>query len=1351
MRIPDKSLPSAEKSVSWSNDKKVVGTDGCSTEFKKYLCVGSVESCHIWSRKELGLLEEPEIATDVPKINAEDQAEIDKLMEGITSQDLLFSQIVQPPKVELTKSHAPRQQTNPMKKVSTCDLEFDVHASHILNAEMPKNGFGAELWEEERVRCASKGLEMERAPLHPFTQTMHREPSENELDFLARFKKLQMKGWALKKQAHKKLQELDKSKKVKKNIHVEDVLSQFFQPGEDIPESPQELHNEHTNTIRGHLFPHFDPDSWAEEAIQDSIKQANLQESLLDSYITESDSIVEEYVRTQHSQPAETHNSQINKELLENLKGNEFMEDDEGNENESQQELHDILRSTQADPSETENPARADFTSKVISHNTQTRGIAMSDSSSLEAVYLIDGTPSPKRFEINLSSAYNDSPGVEPDRLFRVDSLLTTPLSSHQKVPQGSMGSNLNAESFEDFLNSHPKSIPPAGSARRLRLSQNDLVSVFRKRKREDIDVELSSQEQVEYAPSSQLASSMMKKYDSIVLSKPLDGSASSKSVKRKSVSFTIPAKSDSIPTPSSFSEEEEIFSLPRKRLWPENTISHSVDTKSAKTEREYVPLLEQDKPIFKVDKNIPSSGAMFLPTDASSIRLIPTIIPPSWSVVASMGMDSNDDLSYVLNTPAFFSKMRDAVFHKQSGLQAQQNIDYHAFMMGRHDIRHSKDVKSFFSLESTASFPVGPSDRVRCLIPTFSPPVLMSLPNDAEDDNMGAFENSCKSYLLSSSAYKETKKSWVKSQIATPTQTPGKSPMTNSADSKGKTKLGTAGNSKETMTRLIMLSMELFCCTRKELLPNPKYDAVQMLVWCATDVMNNAEDEIVNRCQGILMWVPPFLQNNSATSSSSAIATNENDILRQWHVNVSSCSLLPQDAKIEILQTEEELFERFFVIAKELDPDFLVGYENQHQSFGYFIKRGIVLGKDALRHLSRLPKEKPSFRNDSIYLLPQQKEDANRATRENVVEGEEAELPGFDRDIKDQQDDVVEDGDPGIFIKGRTIMNNWQLMKSELKLSDSTIQYVAGEVLKVSFPFFSPAQLTRWFCSSTQRFRTVQYVFMLAYLNIMLLEKLDMIRKISESARLYGIDFYSVIHRGSQYRVEAALLSRARSLNFVMLSPSRNKVASQSPMEVIPLVMEPQSRFFHDPVLVLDFQSLYPSMMIAHNLCFSTCMGKLRPGVSGEEDTTGKLGVISYPEKTSAMYSVYHSRAAESKSMDSNSLSDSNTSLPDGRSTPPGPVCAGEVNAPYVSPNGSLFCSKVIRQGILPLMLKEMLNTRVMVKRAMKRHASGERASSVLGKVLDARQLAIKLLSNVTCKYKSCISYLRVKKTCAI
>ena len=38
-----------------------------------------------------------------------------------------------------------------------------------------------------------------------------------------------------------------------------------------------------------------------------------------------------------------------------------------------------------------------------------------------------------------------------------------------------------------------------------------------------------------------------------------------------------------------------------------------------------------------------------------------------------------------------------------------------------------------------------------------------------------------------------------------------------------------------------------------------------------------------------------------------------------------------------------------------------------------------------------------------------------------------------------------------------------------------------------------------------------------------------------------------------------------------------------------IPLVMEPISRYYSYPILVFDFASLYPSVVCAYNLCYTT------------------------------------------------------------------------------------------------------------------------------------------------------------------
>jgi DNA polymerase zeta len=54
------------------------------------------------------------------------------------------------------------------------------------------------------------------------------------------------------------------------------------------------------------------------------------------------------------------------------------------------------------------------------------------------------------------------------------------------------------------------------------------------------------------------------------------------------------------------------------------------------------------------------------------------------------------------------------------------------------------------------------------------------------------------------------------------------------------------------------------------------------------------------------------------------------------------------------------------------------------------------------------------------------------------------------------------------------------------------------------------------------------------------------------------------------------------------------SQVGKQNAAECMPLIMEPLSAFYSSPLVVLDFQSLYPSIMIAYNYCYSTCLGRV-------------------------------------------------------------------------------------------------------------------------------------------------------------
>lgn len=85
------------------------------------------------------------------------------------------------------------------------------------------------------------------------------------------------------------------------------------------------------------------------------------------------------------------------------------------------------------------------------------------------------------------------------------------------------------------------------------------------------------------------------------------------------------------------------------------------------------------------------------------------------------------------------------------------------------------------------------------------------------------------------------------------------------------------------------------------------------------------------------------------------------------------------------------------------------------------------------------------------------------------------------------------------------------------------------------------------------------------------------------------------------------------------------------------------------------------------------------------------------------------------------------------------------------VAPNGMLYVKTGVRRGLLGRMLTELLDTRVMVKQSMKTHKHDKVRidcltfiwhlilRQMLQRILDARQLGLKYIANVTYGYTRC------------
>lgn len=106
------------------------------------------------------------------------------------------------------------------------------------------------------------------------------------------------------------------------------------------------------------------------------------------------------------------------------------------------------------------------------------------------------------------------------------------------------------------------------------------------------------------------------------------------------------------------------------------------------------------------------------------------------------------------------------------------------------------------------------------------------------------------------------------------------------------------------------------------------------------------------------------------------------------------------------------------------------------------------------------------------------------------------------------------------------------------------------------------------------------------AYLPLRLLEKLMSLINYMEMARVTGVPMNYLLQRGQQIKVISQILRKCKEKN--LLIPAM-KVNDNGDDFTGATVIEPIRGYYDTPITTLDFSSLYPSIMQAHNLCYST------------------------------------------------------------------------------------------------------------------------------------------------------------------
>ena len=290
---------------------------------------------------------------------------------------------------------------------------------------------------------------------------------------------------------------------------------------------------------------------------------------------------------------------------------------------------------------------------------------------------------------------------------------------------------------------------------------------------------------------------------------------------------------------------------------------------------------------------------------------------------------------------------------------------------------------------------------------------------------------------------------------------------------------------------------------------------------------------------------------------------------------------------------------------------------------------------------------------------------------------------------------------------------------------------------------------------SSADRARLGSYCVHDSVLMHLLDQARNIITEILGYAQVFGINPEWVYFRGQQVRFYAQLMARVRTIEAVpllMQQPCEGLSGEGEDTYEGATVNDPAAGYYNEePVLVDDWKSLYPSTMMAHNLCYSTFVRRAdlqrAPGVVAHE--VRKLGLkwkTVGTEPPSGTVVLEHPTLSHRFQMQCTALGSdfgdaSRLALTYDELTEIADLRADHVvkaGAHYFQPDADAAHTThftTAHRGVLPQIIRYLLDERAKAKKELKKHkklaAEGDERARALAQQADARQLALKVSCN--------------------
>jgi DNA polymerase delta subunit 1 len=278
---------------------------------------------------------------------------------------------------------------------------------------------------------------------------------------------------------------------------------------------------------------------------------------------------------------------------------------------------------------------------------------------------------------------------------------------------------------------------------------------------------------------------------------------------------------------------------------------------------------------------------------------------------------------------------------------------------------------------------------------------------------------------------------------------------------------------------------------------------------------------------------------------------------------------------------TEREMLEAFQRYLHEKDVDILTGWNIFGFDLEYIYTRAFMVGCDP--EFFKLGKLKSQECELSIKKL------SSSALGDNVLKL----LPMSGRFVFDMFHEVKR----GYKLDSYSLNN-----VSKLYLGDQKIDMPAKEMF-ARYREEDPVKLGE----------VAEYCIKDTLLPHKLMKKMCILLNLLEMAKATWVPLCFLVERGQQIKVFSQLTKKAREMGF-MVPTIRYGQLPEEPYEGA-TVLEAQKGAYYTPITALDFEALYPSIMMAHNLCYSSYVMNEKDygNVPGIEYETFKIGDRTY------------------------------------------------------------------------------------------------------------------------------------------